>query len=64
MITVYGVLVRNIAPELIVIMTGIILLIIGLTAWLGWERMAVIVGALLLMLGSWSAASGRADRGR
>ena len=55
---------KNIAPELAVIVTGLLLLSVGLAAWLGWERAAVIVGALLLVLGSWSAASGRAERGR
>jgi low temperature requirement protein LtrA len=56
--------VREIALELIFIVLGIILLAVGLAFWFGWERAAVAVGALLFVLGSWSAATTRADRGR
>ena len=55
---------REIAPELIFITLGIILLAVGLAFWFGWERATVAVGALLLGLGSWSAATTHADRGR
>lgn len=55
---------KDIAPELICILVGLVLLAVGLAVWLGFDRAAVVVGALLLVLGSWSAASTRGDRGR
>lgn len=55
---------KDIAPELVCIVIGLVLLAVGLTVWLGYDRAAVVVGALLLVLGSWSAATSRADRGR
>lgn len=55
---------RDIAPELVCIVIGLVLLAVGLAVWLGSDRAAVVVGALLLVLGSWSAATSRADRGR
>jgi membrane protein implicated in regulation of membrane protease activity len=56
--------VRDIAPELVCITVGLVLLAGGLVVWFGYDRAAVVVGALLLALGSWSAATTRADRGR
>lgn len=55
---------KDIAPELVCIVIGLVLLAVGLAVWLGYDRAAVVVGALLLALGSWSAATTRADRGR
>jgi hypothetical protein len=50
--------------ELVLIVAGMVLLCVGLSAWLGWERATVVIGALLLLLGMWGLLSDvRVDRG-
>lgn len=51
----------RVTPELVVIALGLVLLAVGLIFCLGWELAAVVVGAVLVVLGSWSAS--QAGRG-
>jgi len=53
---------RRIAPELVALVVGLVVLCIGLGARFGWEIALIVLGALLVALSAWSAAG--ADRAR
>jgi len=48
---------RESAPELGVILVGLVLLSVGLSVTFGWAWACIVVGGLLLALGAWSLAS-------
>ena len=55
----------RIAPELLVILAGVLLLGAGLVGWFGWAVACTVLGVLLVAAGVSSAASaGRRERGR
>ena len=46
----------RIAPELVVIALGLALFVAGLVVLYGWAVASTVLGALLIVLGAWSAA--------
>ena len=53
----------RVAVELVALAVGLVLLLAGLWAWLGWPVALTVVGALLVLLGAWSAAGERRGGG-
>jgi hypothetical protein len=48
---------RGIAPELVFIVLGLLLVLVGLSVWFGWWVAVTVDGILLALGGAWSAAS-------